>query len=86
MKVQLAYGAELFTALVRASGLDGTVGRFTIHRLLLRVGVVEIDALSGTHVSELLRHLRLELRRYLSDEGEYEAAIRRLEELDQSFS
>lgn len=57
-----------------------------MRRLLLRAGVLDIDTLSVMHVPLLLEDLRSELRKYLRDEDEYEAAIRRLEELDQSFS
>lgn len=85
MKVQIVHGAELFTALVRASGLDNTVANFTLRRLLLRVGVTDIDTLNATHLPRLLEHLRSELKKYLDDD-EYEMAMRRLAELDQSFS
>lgn len=73
-------GAALFDALVIATGIDRLVAPFTVRRLLMRVNVFRVEALTRDDIERVRPHLQSELSKYL-DAGEIPGAMARIDEL-----
>lgn len=73
-------GLSLFDTLVAATGIDRVVAPFTVRRLLMRIGIVRVEALRRDHIAQLQPHLEIELRKYLT-EAEYKQALADIAEL-----
>jgi hypothetical protein len=77
-------GNELFRAALTATRLDPVVAPFTVRRLLLRVGVRDVDHLTPAELERALPHFRSELPRFLLTGDDCERAITDLEQLSHS--
>ena len=73
-------GTSLFDSLVIATGIDRLVAPFTVRRLLMRVNVFRIEALTRNDIERVRPHLQSELARYL-DAREIPSAMARIDEL-----